>query len=71
MSKTKVYSIEQSKEAESGQRTLSTDGRLAGLDAVFMRKVSGGQRAMLLLRTLAVQSHAVTDIDQITLCIAA
>lgn len=54
MSKAKVHSIEQSKEAESGQLVPSRDGHLAGLDAVFMRKMSGGQQAMLLLHTLAV-----------------
>lgn len=70
LSKAKAYSIEQSKEAESGQLVEITDGPLAGLDAVFMRKMSGGQRAMLLLRTLAVQSRAVIDIDQIALCVA-
>ncbi len=70
MSHVKACSIEQSREAESGQLVRITGGPLAGLDAVFMRKMSGGQRAMLLLRTLAVQSRAVIDIDQITPCVA-
>jgi ABC-type uncharacterized transport system YnjBCD ATPase subunit len=66
----KVYSIEQSREVESGQRVRITDGPLVGLDAVFVRKMSGGQRALLLLRALAVQPRAVIDIDQIALCVA-
>lgn len=70
MANSKICSIEQSREVESGQLVRITDGPLAGLDAVFMRKMSGRQRAMLLLRTLAVQSRAVIDIDQITLCVA-
>ena len=71
MANSKVCSIEQSREVESGQLVRITDGLLAGLDAVFLRKMSGGQRAMLLLRTMAVQSRAVVDIDQITLSVAA
>jgi len=71
MSYSNVCSVKQSREVESGQRVRITDGPLVGLDAVFIRKMSGGQRAMLLLRALAVQSRAIIDIDQIALCIAA
>jgi len=71
MANAKVCSIAQSIEVESGQLVRITDGPLTGLDAVFMRKLSGGQRAMLLLRTLAVQSRAVINSDQFVSCAAA
>jgi transcriptional antiterminator RfaH len=70
MSNVRASSIQQSRETESGQLVRITDGPLAGLDAVFMRKMSGGQRAMLLLRTLVIQSRAIINIDQIALCVA-
>ncbi|MFN3476759.1 MAG: transcription termination/antitermination NusG family protein [Candidatus Methylomirabilales bacterium] len=39
-----------------GQRVLITDGPLAGLEAVFVRELSGQERVELLLRTLSYQA---------------
>lgn len=71
LSKARPISSNNQRKRNLVQLVRITDDPLAGVDAVFMRRMSEGQRAMLLLRTLAVQSRAVIDIDQIALCVAA
>ena len=57
---------ERPKELSSGQLVQIKDGPFVGLEAVFMREMSGHQRAMVLLRTLALQARVVLEINQLT-----
>ncbi len=54
------------KELSRGQLVQIKDGPFVGLEAVFMREMSGHQRAMVFLRTLALQARVVLEIDQLT-----
>lgn len=58
--------LERLKELSSGQLVQIKDGPFVGLEAVFMREMSGHQRAMVLLRTLALQARVVLEINQLT-----
>ncbi|OQW35931.1 MAG: hypothetical protein A4E19_15860 [Nitrospira sp. SG-bin1] len=53
------------KEFSGGELVQIKDGLLGGLEAVFMREMSGHQRAMVLLRTLALQARVVLEINQL------
>ncbi len=59
------------KELRSGQLVQIKDGPLVGIDAVFIREMSGQQRAMVLLHRLALQARAVVHIDQLSPHVAA
>lgn len=48
-----------------GQMVRIQDGPLCGIEAVFEREMSGHQRAVLLLRTLAYQARVVVPFDQL------
>ncbi len=54
------------KELSSGQLVHIKDGPFVGLNAVFMREMPGHQRAMVLLRTLALQARVVLEVNQLT-----
>ena len=71
MSQTQVYVREHVKCLESGQGVRIQDGPLAGLDAVFVREMPGQQRAMVLLRALALQARAVVGMDALAPNVAA
>lgn len=49
----------------SGQTVKIQDGPLHGLQAIFEREMTGQQRAVLLLRTLAYQAHIVVPLEQV------
>lgn len=66
-----VYVLDEGKELNSGQLVQIKDGPLAGLEAVFMRELPGRQRAIVLLRALALQARAVVDVDQLAPYLAA
>ena len=51
-------------ELSGGQLFQIKEGPFIGLDAVFMQEMSGQQRAMVLLRALALQARAVSEINQ-------
>lgn len=57
--------LERPKELSSGQLVQIKDGPFVGLEAVFMQEMSGHQRAMVLLRTLALQARVVLEINQL------
>jgi transcriptional antiterminator RfaH len=57
--------LEESKNLCNGQRVQIRSGPFAGLEAVFMRKMSGHQRAMVLLRTLTLQARVVVEIHHL------
>lgn len=48
-----------------GQVVRIEQGPLHGLEAIFEREMSGGQRAVLLLRALAYQARVVVDIRDV------
>jgi len=66
MASLQVYILEKPKELSSGQLVQIKDGPFVGLEAVFMREMPGHQRAMVLLRTLALQARVVLEINQLT-----
>jgi len=49
----------------AGQTVKIQDGPLCGLNAVFEREMTGQQRAVLLLRTLAYQARVVVPLEQV------
>jgi transcriptional antiterminator RfaH len=65
MASSEVYVLERPKELSSGQRVQIMDGPFVGLEAVFMREMSGHQRAMVLLRTLVLQPRVILEINQL------
>ena len=65
MASSGVCVLERPKELSSGQRVQIKDGPFVGLEAVFMRAMSGHQRAMVLLRTLALQARVMLEINQL------
>ncbi|MBX3329372.1 MAG: hypothetical protein KF722_03145 [Nitrospira sp.] len=66
MASSEVCMLEKPKEPiSSGQRVQIKDGPFVGLEAVFMREMSGHQRAMVLLRTLEIQARVVLEINQL------
>lgn len=71
MRQTQVYVREHVKRLESGQGVRIQDGPLAGLDAVFVREMPGRQRAMVLLRALALQARVVVNMDELAPNVAA
>ena len=66
MASPEVCVLERPNELRSGQLVQIKDGPFVGLEAVFMREMSGHQRAMVLLRTLALQARVVLEINQLT-----
>ena len=50
---------------KAGQTVKIQDGPLGGLHAVFEREMTGQQRAVLLLRTLAYQARIVVPLEQV------
>ena len=48
-----------------GQTVKIQDGPLGGLHAVFEREMTGQQRAVLLLQTLAYQARVVVPLEQV------
>jgi transcriptional antiterminator RfaH len=65
MASSQAYILEKPKELSSGQLVQIKDGPFVGLEAVFMREMSGHQRAVVLLRTLALQARVVLEINQL------
>lgn len=65
MASPQVCVLERPKQLSSGQHVQIKDGPFVGLEAVFMREMSGHQRAMVLLRTLALQARVVLEINQL------
>lgn len=65
MASSQVYILEKPKELSSGQLVQIKDGPFVGLDAVFMREMSGHQRAVVLLHTLALQAQVVLEINKL------
>jgi len=55
----------------SGQLVQIKDGPFVGLEAVFMRQMSGHQRAIVLLRTLVLQARIVLEVHQLAPYVAA
>jgi transcription antitermination factor NusG len=66
-----VCILDRPKELRSGQLVHIKDGPFVGLEAVFMREMSGHQRAMVLLHTLALQARVVLEINQLVPYVAA
>lgn len=66
MASREVCLVERLKELSGGQLVQIKDGPFVGLEAVFMREMSGRQRAMVLLHTLALQARVVLEINQLT-----
>lgn len=66
-----VCALARPKELTRGQLVQIKDGPFVGLEAVFMGEMSGHQRAMVLLRTLALHARVVLEINQLTPCAAA
>jgi transcriptional antiterminator RfaH len=50
---------------KAGQTVKIQDGPLGGLHAIFEREMTGQQRAVLLLRTLAYQARVVVPLEQV------
>ena len=71
MASFQVCVVGKPKELNSGQLVQIKDGPFVGLEAVFMREMSGHQRAMVLLRTLALQARIVLEINQLLPYVAA
>jgi transcriptional antiterminator RfaH len=65
MASPEVCVLERPKELSSGQLVQVKGGPFVGFEAVFMREMSGHQRAMVLLRTLALQARVVLEINQL------
>jgi transcription antitermination factor NusG len=65
MGRPEVCVLERLKVLSSGQLVQIKDGPFVGLEAVFMREMSGHQRAMVFLRTLALQARVVLEINQL------
>lgn len=65
MANSQVYILEKPKELSNGQLVQIKDGLFVGLEAVFMREMPGHQRAVVLLRTLALQARIVLEINQL------
>jgi transcriptional antiterminator RfaH len=65
MASPEVCVLERPKELRSGQLVQINDGPFVGLEAVFLRELSGHQRAMVLLRALALQARVVLEINQL------
>jgi transcriptional antiterminator RfaH len=65
MASSELCALEGPKDLSNGQLVQIKDGPLVGLEAVFMREMSGHQRAMVLLRTLALQARVVLEIKQL------
>jgi transcriptional antiterminator RfaH len=65
MESSEVCVREKPKELSGGQRVQIQGGPFVGLEAVFMREMAGHQRAMVLLRTLALQARVVLEINQL------
>lgn len=71
MASPEASELKRPKELSSGQRVQIKDGPFVGLEAVLMRKMSGHQRAIVLLRTLALQARVVLEINQLIPYVAA
>ena len=65
MASSEVYMLDMRKELSIGQLVQINGGPFVGLEAVFMREMSGHQRAMVLVRTLALQARVVLEINQL------
>lgn len=65
MASLQVCALKKPKELSSGQLVQIKDGPFVGLEAVFMREMPGHQRAMVLLRTLALQARVVLEVNQL------
>jgi hypothetical protein len=50
---------------ERGQVVQICTGPLGGIEAIFEKKMSGSQRAVLLLRTLSYQARVLVDLNSI------
>jgi len=71
MASLQVCMLKKPKELSSGQLVQIKDGPFVGLEAVFMREMPGHQRAMVLLRALALQARVVLEINQLLPYVAA
>ncbi|UVT16951.1 MAG: hypothetical protein H8K04_05195 [Nitrospira sp.] len=67
----KMFVREEAKELRNGQLVQIMDGPLIGFEAVFVRKMPGRQRAIVLLHALALRARAVVDIGQLSPYVAA
>lgn len=65
MTTSQVYMLEKPKELSNGRLVQIKDGPFVGVEAMFMREMSGHQRAVVLLRTLAFQAWVVLEINQL------
>lgn len=52
-------------EFKNGQVVQLCKGPLGGFEAIFEKKMSGNQRAVLLLRALSYQARVMVDLDSI------
>ena len=59
------YVTAHSSKLSPGDLVRIQDGPLSGLEAVFERQMSGHQRGVLLLRTLAYQVRVVVPIEHV------
>ena len=66
-----VCVLEGPQKLRTGQLVQIKDGPLVGLEAVFLREMSGRQRAIVLLHALALQARAVVNIGQLAPYLAA
>lgn len=65
MANSELCMLERPEDLSNGQLVQIKDGPFAGIEAVFMREMPGHQRAMVLLRTLALQARVVLEIKQL------
>jgi len=66
-----LFESEKAMKLHAGHLVQIKDGPFMGLEAVFMREMSGHQRAMVLLHTLSLHARVVLGIDQIASSTAA
>lgn len=67
MASSGVHVLEKRTELSSGQLAQIKGAPFAGLEAVFMREMSGHHRAMVLVRMLALRARAVLEINRLIL----
>lgn len=65
MASSEVYMLDMRKELSIGQLVQINGGPFVGLEAVFIREMSGHQMAMVLVLTLALQARVVLEINQL------
>lgn len=65
------HPLEKFDELSNGQLVRIKDGPLAGLEAIFVQKMSGRKRAIVLLQALTLRARVVLGVSQIAPSVAA